>query len=54
MVNQPPVSYCFGRGEPNGWIDMKLIEAGGDLEPRSINEKHPRNKARHRRLWREG
>ncbi len=54
MINQPPVSYCFGKGDPNGWIDMRLTDAGGDLELRCINEKHPRHKERHRLLWREG
>lgn len=40
LINQPAVSYYFGKGHAHGWIDMKLTEASADLELHCINRKH--------------
>jgi Icc protein len=39
-INQPAVSYYFGKGHAHGWVDMKLTETSADLELRCINGKH--------------
>jgi Icc protein len=40
LINQPAVSYYFGKGHAHGWIDMKLTEVSADLELHCINRKH--------------
>ncbi len=40
LINQPAVSYYFGKGHANGWVDMKLSETSADLELHCINRKH--------------
>jgi|TARA_B110000908_G_C10212383_1_gene430936 Icc protein len=40
LINQPAVSYYFGKGHAHGWVDMKLTEASADLELHCINRKH--------------
>jgi Icc protein len=40
LINQPAVSYYFGKGHAHGWVDMKLSEASADLELHCINRKH--------------
>ena len=40
LINQPAVSYYFGKGHAHGWIDMKLTETSADLELHCINRKH--------------
>ncbi len=40
LINQPAVSYYFGKGHAHGWVDMKLTETSADLELRCINRKH--------------
>ena len=40
LINQPAVSYYFGKGHAHGWVDMKLTEASADLELRCLNPKH--------------
>lgn len=40
LINQPAVSYYFGKGHAHGWIDMKLTETSADLELNCINRKH--------------
>ncbi len=40
LVNQPAVSYYFGKGHAHGWVDMKLTEMSADLELHCINPKH--------------
>jgi Icc protein len=40
LINQPAVSYYFGKGHAHGWVDMKLTETSADLELRCINGKH--------------
>ena len=37
LINQPAVSYYFGKGHAHGWVDMKLTEMSADLELRCIN-----------------
>jgi len=40
LINQPAVSYYFGKGHANGWVDMKLTETSADLELHCINPDH--------------
>jgi Icc protein len=40
LINQPAVSYYFGKGHAHGWVDMKLTEVAADLELRCINREH--------------
>ena len=40
LINQPAVSYYFGKGHAHGWVDMKLTETSADLELYCINRKH--------------
>ncbi|MDF1862402.1 MAG: metallophosphoesterase [Verrucomicrobiales bacterium] len=40
LINQPAVSYYFGKGHAHGWVDMKLTEMSADLELHCINPKH--------------
>ena len=40
LINQPAVSYYFGKGHAHGWVDMKLTEASADLELHCLNRKH--------------
>jgi 3',5'-cyclic AMP phosphodiesterase CpdA len=43
LINQPAVSYYFGKGHAHGWVDMKLTETSADLELHCINRKHPQH-----------
>ena len=43
LINQPAVSYYFGKGHAHGWVDMKLTESSTDLELHCINRKHPQH-----------
>lgn len=40
LINQPAVSYYFGKGHAHGWVDMKLTEISADLELHCIDRKH--------------
>ncbi|MDE0874800.1 MAG: metallophosphoesterase, partial [Acidimicrobiales bacterium] len=40
LINQPAVSYYFGKGHAHGWVDMTLTEMSADLELHCINRKH--------------
>jgi hypothetical protein len=40
LINQPAVSYYFGKGHAHGWVDMRLTEMTADLELYCINDKH--------------
>ena len=40
LINQPAVSYYFGKGHAHGWVDMKLTETSADLELHCIDPKH--------------
>jgi hypothetical protein len=40
LVNQPAVSYYFGKGHAHGWVDMTLTETFADLELHCINRQH--------------
>ena len=43
LINQPAVSYYFGKGHAHGWVDMKLTETSAALELHCINRKHPQH-----------
>ena len=40
LINQPAVSYYFGKGHAHGWVDMKLNAKSADLELQCIDPKH--------------
>jgi 3',5'-cyclic-AMP phosphodiesterase len=40
LINQPAVSYYFGKGHAHGWVDMKLTETSAHLELHCINREH--------------
>ena len=40
LINQPAVSYYFGKGHAHGWVDMKLTAKSADLELHCIDPKH--------------
>lgn len=40
LINQPAVSYYFGKGHAHGWVDMKLTQSSADLELYCINRNH--------------
>ena len=40
LINQPAVSYYFGKGHAHGWVDMKLTKTSADLELHCINRIH--------------
>jgi 3',5'-cyclic AMP phosphodiesterase CpdA len=40
LINQPAVSYYFGKGHAHGWVDMNLSEQSVDLELHCIDPKH--------------
>ena len=43
LINQPAVSYYFGKGHAHGWVDMQLTQKSADLKLHCINLKHPRH-----------
>jgi predicted phosphodiesterase len=43
LINQPAVSYYFGKGHAHGWIDMKLKKTSAELALHCLNEKHPQH-----------
>ncbi len=43
LINQPAVSYYFGKGHAHGWVDMRLTEMSAELELRCINPNHRQN-----------
>jgi Icc protein len=48
LINQPAVSYYFGKGHAHGWVDMKLTEISADLELHCIDPKHRQHGDRRR------
>ncbi len=46
LINQPAVSYYFGKGQAHGWVDMKLTEMSANLELHCINPKHKQHRDR--------
>ena len=40
LINQPAVSYYFGKGHAHGWVDMKLTENSVELQLHCINTRH--------------
>ena len=43
LINQPAVSYYFGKGHAHGWVDMQLTPKSADLKLHCINLKHPQH-----------
>ncbi len=44
LINQPAVSYYFGKGHAHGWVDMKLSETTAELELQCIDPKHKQHR----------
>ena len=44
LINQPAVSYYFGKGHAHGWVDMKLTETTAELELQCIDPKHKQHR----------
>ncbi len=40
LINQPAVSYYFGKGIANGWVDMRLTDGSAQIKLHCINRKH--------------
>lgn len=53
LINQPAVSYYFGKGHAHGWVDVKLTKRSADLELRCIDPKHKEHGARRRIVLRD-
>lgn len=52
LVNLPPVSYLFVAGDPNGWVDMQLTDAGATLKLYALDAKHKAHGRVHELTWR--
>jgi Icc protein len=44
LINQPAVSYYFGKGHAHGWVDMKLTETSAELELQCIDPTHKQHR----------
>ena len=44
LINQPAVSYYFGKGHAHGWVDMKLSETTAELKLQCIDPKHKQHR----------
>ncbi|MDA9962424.1 metallophosphoesterase [Opitutales bacterium] len=53
LINQPAVSYYFGKGHAHGWLDMKLTERSAHLELHCIDPKHLQHGDRRRIVLRD-
>ncbi len=40
LINQPAVSYYFGKGIAHGWVDMRLSDGLAQLKLQCINQNH--------------
>ena len=40
LINQPAVSYYFGKGIAHGWVDMRLTDGLAQLKLQCINRNH--------------
>ncbi len=40
LINQPAVSYYFGKGIAHGWVDMRLSDGLAQLKLQCINRNH--------------
>ena len=54
LVNLPAVAYVFREGDPSGWVDVKLAEAGATLELRCLDPSHKLHGEKHELKWRKG
>jgi 3',5'-cyclic-AMP phosphodiesterase len=54
LINLPPVAYLFDRNKesPNGWVDLRLRDGGGDLALHAFDPKHPQAGQRIELTWR--
>jgi 3',5'-cyclic AMP phosphodiesterase CpdA len=54
LVNLPPVGYVFDAKAPNGWVELRLKEAGAVLQLFALDEKHPEHRREIKIEWRAG
>jgi hypothetical protein len=52
LVNLPPVAYLFIAGDPNGWVDMRLTDAGATLTLQALDTNHKAHGRVHELTWR--
>lgn len=52
LINLPPTAYVFAADKPNGWVDVRLSEAGMQLELRCLDEKHTEHGRKVELQWR--
>ena len=52
LVNLPAVSYNFVEGEPTGWVQARVSEAGMTLELRCVDQKDKRHGQTKELRWR--
>jgi 3',5'-cyclic AMP phosphodiesterase CpdA len=52
LVNLPPVAYLFTKGPPNGWVDVRLREAGATLTLHALDPKHSQDGDTAELAWR--
>ena len=53
LINLPPVAYIFQAGDPSGWVDVNLSDAGATLELRSVDPTHKQHGEKHELQWRQ-
>ncbi len=52
LVNLPPVAYVFEQGEPSGWVNARIEDAGMRLELRCIDPLHKAHGQKVELRWR--
>ncbi len=40
LVSLPPTAYLFGKGRPNGWVDLRLETDGATMELYALDASH--------------
>jgi 3',5'-cyclic-AMP phosphodiesterase len=54
LINLPAVAYVFQEGDPSGWTDVKLTDAGASFKLRCVDPAHKKHGEKHELKWREG
>ncbi|MBX3414418.1 MAG: metallophosphoesterase [Pirellulales bacterium] len=52
LVNLPPTAYPFVKSDPNGWVELALLEQGATLELHTLDPTHKANGERVELPWR--
>jgi hypothetical protein len=53
LINLPPVAYIFQEGDPSGWVDVKLAEAGASFELRCVDPAQKQHGEKRELKWRD-